>query len=172
MAANAVATKTTAEAECPQCFTGDLGWLLSNANWALATAMTAALAPLEISGRAYHVLRAATSGEYTQKALAEMVGIDKTTMVVTVDELESAGLAERRPSPSDRRAHVIAVTKAGERKLTKAEAIKEQVQAEVLEALPAARRKELLDTLGTVGQGLMTDLPECSGAPRRREPRA
>ncbi len=94
-----------------------------------------------ISGRAYHVLRAATSGEHTQKALAEMVGIDKTTMVVTVDELEAAGLAERRPSPTDRRAHVIAVTKAGERKLAKAEAIKEQVQAEVLETLPAARAK-------------------------------
>jgi MarR family transcriptional regulator for hemolysin len=172
MAINAVAVKTEAETECPQCFTGDLGWLLYNANWALATAMTAALAPLGISGRAYHVLRAASSGEHTQKALAEMVGIDKTTMVVTVDELESAGLAERRPSPSDRRAHVITVTKAGERKLAKAEAIKEQVQTDALDALPAARRKELLNALGTVVQELTTDPPECSGAPRRREPRA
>lgn len=172
MGTAAVATKTEPEAECPQCFTGDLGWLLHNANWALATAMTAALAPLGISGRAYHVLRAASSGEHTQKALAEMVGIDKTTMVVSVDELEDAGLAERRPSPSDRRAHVIAVTKAGERKLAKAEAVKEQVQAEALETLPAAQRKALLNALGTVVQGLMTDLPECSGAPRRREPRA
>ena len=42
-----------------------------------------------------------------------MVGLDKTTMVVTLDELEAAGLAERRPSPTDRRARVIAVTKAG-----------------------------------------------------------
>jgi MarR family transcriptional regulator for hemolysin len=166
------ATKVEPEAECPQCFTGDLGWLLHNANWALATAMTAALAPLGISGRAYHVLRAAASGEHTQKALAEMVGIDKTTMVVTVDELEAAGLAERRPSPTDRRAHVIAVTKVGERKLAKAEAVKEQVQAEALNTLPAAQRKALLNALGTVVQGLMTDLPECSGAPRRREPRA
>jgi MarR family transcriptional regulator, transcriptional regulator for hemolysin len=91
---------------------------------------------------------------------------------VSVDELESAGLAERRPSPSDRRAHVIAVTKAGERKLAKAEAIKEQVQAEALEALPASERKELMNALGTVVQGLLTDPPECSGAPRRREPRA
>jgi MarR family transcriptional regulator for hemolysin len=172
MATNAVAVKTEPEAECPQCFTGDLGWLLYNANWALATAMTAALAPLGISGRAYHVLRAASSGEHTQKALAEMVGIDKTTMVVTVDELEAAGLAQRRPSPSDRRAHVIAVTKAGERKLAKAEAVKEQVQTDALDALPTARRKELLNALGTVVQGLMADPPECSGAPRRREPRA
>jgi MarR family transcriptional regulator, transcriptional regulator for hemolysin len=147
MAANAVDVKSEPEAECPRCFTGDLGWLLSNANWALATAMTAALAPLGISGRAYHVLRAATSGEYTQKALAEMVGIDKTTMVVSVDELEAAGLAERRPSPSDRRAHVIAVTKLGKRKVA------------------------LLNALGTVVQGMLADPPECSGAPRRREPR-
>ena len=172
MAVNAVAITTKPEAECPECFSGDLGWLLSNANWALATAMTAALAPLGISGRAYHVLRAATSGEHTQKELAEMVGIDKTTMVVTVDELESDGLAERRPSPTDRRARVIAVTKAGERKLAKAEAIKEQVQADTLNAIPAADRKELMDALGTVVQGLLVDPPECSGAPRRREPRA
>jgi hypothetical protein len=74
MATNVVAVEAESEGECPQCFTGDLGWLLYNANWALATAMTAALAPLGISGRAYHVLRAASSGEHTQKALAEMVG--------------------------------------------------------------------------------------------------
>ncbi len=67
---------------------------------------------------------------------------------------------------------MIAVTKDGERKLAKAEAVKEQVQAEALETLPAAQRKALLNALGTVVQGLMTDPPECSGAPRRREPRA
>jgi MarR family transcriptional regulator for hemolysin len=35
------------------------------------------------------------------------------THVVTVDELEKAGLAERRPSSRDRRARVISVTEAG-----------------------------------------------------------
>ena len=28
-----------------------------------------------------------------------MIGLDKTTLVVTLDELEAAGLAERRPPP-------------------------------------------------------------------------
>lgn len=171
MVPDAVAVKEQAEAECPQCFAGDLGWLLANANWALATEMTAALAPLGLTGRSYHVLRAASNGEYTQKALAEMVGIDKTTMVVAIDELEGAGLAERRPSPTDRRAHVIAVTKAGERKLAKAEAVQAQVQGEALNALPADQRKALVHGLATMLAGLMTDLPECTGAPRRREPR-
>jgi DNA-binding MarR family transcriptional regulator len=171
MGSSTVTVKEQAEAECPQCFAGDLGWLLSNANWALATEMTAALAPLGLSGRSYHVLRAASNGEYTQKALAEMVGIDKTTMVVTIDELEGAGLAERRPSPTDRRAHVIAVTKKGEAKLAKAEAVQAQVQGEALNALPTDQRSALVHGLATMLEGLMADLPECSGAPRRREPR-
>ncbi|MEK8105286.1 MarR family winged helix-turn-helix transcriptional regulator [Micromonospora sp. M12] len=41
--------------------------------------------------------------------------MDKTTMVVTLDQLERAGLAERRPVPTDRRARLVAVTPAGRR---------------------------------------------------------
>lgn len=171
MAIATASIKDAAETQCPKCFSGDLGWLLANANWALATEMTAALAPLGLTARSYHVLRAASNGEYTQKALAEMVGIDKTTMVVTIDELEEAGFAERRPSPTDRRAHVIAVTKAGERKLAKAEAVQAQVQGEALNALPTEQRKVFVHALANMLEGLMVDLPECTGAPRRREPR-
>ncbi len=46
--------------------------------------------------------------EQTQIRLAERCALDKTTMVVTGDELERSGLAERRPSPTDRRARIIA----------------------------------------------------------------
>src|SRR5881275_1539607 len=105
------------EADQQRCFAGNLAWLLYRAHWALASELTAALAPLGVSARGYHVLRAALSGEHTQRELAEMVGLDKTTMVVTVDELERDGLAERLPSPHDRRARIIAVTKAGQRKV-------------------------------------------------------
>ena len=78
--------------------------------------MTARLAGLGISPRA--PLRARERrwrGELTQSQLAELCALDKTTMVVTLDELERAGLAERRPSSTDRRARIIAVTEAGER---------------------------------------------------------
>jgi len=171
MAVDTKAVQAEVEKECPQCFAGDLGWLLANAGWALTTEMTAALAPLGLSARSLHVLRAASNGEHTQKALAELVGIDKTTMVVTIDELENDGLAERRPSPTDRRAHVIAVTKAGEKKLDKAEAVQAQIQAHALNAIPAAQRQPFVEGLASMLEGLMADLPECSGAPRRREPR-
>lgn len=160
------------DTEQGQCFKGNLGWLLYRAHWALAGEMTAALAPLGLSGRGYHVLRAALSGEHTQKELADMVGLDKTTMVVTIDELERDGLAERRPSPTDRRARVIAVTKAGRRKVAEADAIKERVQADVLQALPARQRKALLDALAALVQGRLAEAADCDPPLRRREPRA
>jgi MarR family transcriptional regulator for hemolysin len=168
----AVETKQHAtDTEPGQCFEGNLGWLLYRAHWALATEMSAALAPLGLSGRQYHVLRAALSGEHTQKELAELVGLDKTTMVVTVDELERDGLAERKPSPEDRRARVIAVTKAGGRKVAEADAIKERVQADVLQALPARQRKALLDALADLVQGRLAEAADCDPPLRRREPR-
>ena len=121
------------------CLSGNLGWLLSQAHYALASELVAAFEPLGVSSRGYKVLAAATDGERTQKELADLVGLDKTTMVVTVDELEAAGLAERRPSKTDRRARVITVTKAGERKVAEGRKVVDRVQADVLAALPGAR---------------------------------
>jgi DNA-binding MarR family transcriptional regulator len=159
------------DSERQQCLSGNLGWLLSQAHWALATEMGAALAPLGISGRAYHVLRAALSGEHTQTQLADMVGLDKTTMVVTIDDLERAGLAERRASEEDRRVRVIGVTSAGRRKLAEADAVKEKIQNDVLEALPARERQVLLDALAHLVSTRLSQSVECTPPLRRREPR-
>jgi DNA-binding MarR family transcriptional regulator len=160
------------EAEQSRCFAGNLAWLLYRAHWALAAELTAALAPLGLSARGYHVLRAALSGDHTQTELAEMVGLDKTTMVVTVDELERTGLAERHPAPDDRRARIIAVTPAGERKVAEADRVKERVQAEVLGDLPVREQRALLDALGKLVEGRLSERVECDPPLRRRTPRA
>jgi MarR family transcriptional regulator for hemolysin len=131
----------------PQPLAANLGWLLSQASHVLKTELTAALEDLGVSPRAHHVLKTAMGGEYTQTELARIVGVDKTTMVVTLDELEGAGLAERRPSATDRRARVVAVTKAGEDKVRQAEEIAARIQADVVEALPAAERQALYSGL-------------------------
>ena len=94
--------------QAPAPLASDLCWLLSRASHGLTTEFTAALEDVGISPRQHAVLTTAMTGELTQTEIARMVGLDKTTMVVTVDELEKAGLAERRPSSSDRRARVIA----------------------------------------------------------------
>ena len=56
-----------------------------------------------LGSRGVCVLSTALGGEFTQTQLASLVGIDKTMMMVTVDELERLGLAERRQSENDRR---------------------------------------------------------------------
>jgi MarR family transcriptional regulator, transcriptional regulator for hemolysin len=154
-----------------RCFAGNLAWLLYRAHWALACELTAALAPLGVSARAYHVLHAALDGEHTQTELAEMVGLDKTTMVVTIDELERAGLAERHPAPHDRRARIIAVTAAGKRKVAEANEVKERVQADVLAELPQRDRVALLGALEKLVEGRLAEQAECTPPLRRRAPR-
>ncbi|CAM5232135.1 hypothetical protein SGLAM104S_10248 [Streptomyces glaucescens] len=76
----------------------DLSFLLDHAGHVLRGRMSAALAEIGITPRMHCVLVHALEEERTQAQLAEIGDMDKTTMVVTVDALEEAGLAERRPS--------------------------------------------------------------------------
>jgi MarR family transcriptional regulator, transcriptional regulator for hemolysin len=169
MAVQAESTEETTES--PQCFSRDLGWLLKQASYALSTEMVAALAPLKVSPRGFHVLSAARTGEHTQTELAQLVGLDKTTMVVTLDELEMAGLAKRLPSATDRRARIVAVTRAGEQKVVEGNEIMRRVQHEVLAALPAGERAGLLDALSRLVSDRLSEPVECSPPVRRRESR-
>jgi DNA-binding MarR family transcriptional regulator len=149
----------------------DLCWLLSRASYILTTEMTAALQELGVSPRGHSVLSAAMGGEHTQTELARMVGLDKTTMVVTLDELEAAGLAERKPSKTDRRARVIAVTKAGERKVRRGEEIAEGIRASVLDVLPPADREVFLSSLTKLVSDRLREPVPCAQPVRRRAPR-
>src|SRR5262245_19256516 len=121
-------TEQAEAAPAPQPLVSNLAWLLAQASFALTTELHAALEGLGVSPRAFHVLKTAVGRDMTQIELAEAVGLDKTTMVVTLDELEAAGLAKRRLSTTDRRARVIEVTKAGERKIAEAGEIVEGIR--------------------------------------------
>jgi MarR family transcriptional regulator, transcriptional regulator for hemolysin len=149
----------------------NLCWLLSTAAHSLATEMTRAMEGLGVSPRGHSVLTTALSGAYTQTELARMVGLDKTTMVVTLDELEAAGLAERRPSPTDRRARVIAVTEAGERKVREAEAIAERTNEDILGTLDPDEREAFMGALTRLVCERLSEPVVCAKPVRRRAPR-
>jgi DNA-binding MarR family transcriptional regulator len=134
----------------------------------LLTESTAALEGSGISPREHAVLATAMTGAHTQIELARLVGLDKTTMVVTVDALEAAGLAERRPSSRDRRARVVAVTKAGESKVREAEAVLERVRDDVLGMLDPAERRAFLSALSQLASGRLADPVPCAHSVRRR----
>jgi MarR family transcriptional regulator for hemolysin len=156
--------------DCPQCLLGNLNWLLAQAHYSLATELASAFEPLGISPRGHAVLAAAMTGAHTQKQLSELVGLDKTTMVVTLDELEEAGLARRVPWPSDRRARVVEVTKAGAKKVAAADKVAAQVQANVLASLGEPRGGQLLEGLCELVRQRLGEPATCKGI-RRREPR-
>jgi DNA-binding MarR family transcriptional regulator len=82
-----------------------------------------------------------------QQEIGAAMGIDPSTMVSLIDQLEAAGLAERRPHPTDRRARAIAITPKGRRLLEKGRQMSMQVEDEVLGGLTAAERRELITLL-------------------------
>src|SRR3954463_12714158 len=55
-----------------------------------------------------------------QQEISSAMGVDPSTMVSLIDELETAGLAKRRPHPTDRRAREVAITPKGRRVLERA----------------------------------------------------
>lgn len=139
--------------------------MLSRASHALTSELAAALAEIGISARDHAVLSNASRGEYSQIELARIVGLDKTTMVVTLDELEAAGLAERRPSKIDRRARVIVVTPAAKKLLRQADKVTQRVTAEVLASLSDTEQGSFTEALTKLVDG-----PLAEGGPgvRRR----
>jgi DNA-binding MarR family transcriptional regulator len=150
----------------------NLGWLLSTVSHAFTSELTAALQAVSVTPRAYCVLKTAMDGEYSQTSLAHAIGLDKTTMVVTIDALEKAGLVERRMSGQDRRARVIEVTDAGRGKVAEGERIVEQIEEDVLSSLSPATRKAFVGALRELASGRLCRVAECSHPVRRRAPRA
>jgi MarR family transcriptional regulator, transcriptional regulator for hemolysin len=145
----------------------DLSFLLNHASHVLATRMTAAFAEIGMTPRAYCVLSHAMSGEYTQIELAKLSDLDKTTMVITLDELEREGYAERRPSPTDRRARIVTVTPSGADAVAAGHRAADQVHGEVIEALLEEQRRAFVNALTSLVGGLLAEPVECERPVRR-----
>lgn len=148
----------------------DLSYLFDKAGQALAARMGAALGELDMSVRDFCVLAKAGAHELTQGELAERALLDKTTMVVTLDHLEEAGLAQRVPSPADRRARIVQTTQAGDEAVAKARGVIDDLYAEVLGVLPPDQRTALLDALLTLVAhgGPLSAVEPNPHAPRRK----
>jgi MarR family transcriptional regulator, transcriptional regulator for hemolysin len=147
----------------------DLSFLLNQAAYALAARLGNALAEVGISVREYCVLMKSAWVERTQNEVAELAGLDKTTMVVTLDRLEKAGLVQRRISDLDRRARIVTVTGDGLAVYDRARRIVDATNHEVLASLGPGDRKGLVRGLSqlTAGEGLLAHPPHV--APQRRK---
>ncbi|TDB74026.1 MarR family transcriptional regulator [Actinomadura sp. KC216] len=98
--------------------------LLATAHNQSRDAMNGELRALGVDVRGLSMLLALELyGPSSQRRLIDLSGIDKSTMVRIVDELEEGGLVRRERAPQDRRAYSITLTPDGERTLASARRI-------------------------------------------------
>src|SRR5690349_22622443 len=79
----------------------------------------------------------------TQGSIADSPGYDRGQLVGLLDELEEAGLIERRRDPSDRRRHVVEMTAKGRKTLAKLRALSKTLEQDFLAPLDERERKVL-----------------------------
>jgi DNA-binding MarR family transcriptional regulator len=131
-----------------------LGPLLGRAHEAHRARAAEALAEFGLTPKGFGALTVLEAeGPLPQGGLARRQGIDRTTMVAVVDELERLGAVRRTRDERDRRAYALEVTPAGRRLLARARAVEAAVEDEFLAPLPAAERRRLKDALRALVEG-------------------
>lgn len=85
-----------------------------------------------------------------QAALAQILDIEPITLVRLLDRLQAAGLVERRPDPTDRRARVLFLTPAAHPLLDRIWTVAAAVREEAMDGLSDAQREALMQTLLTI----------------------
>ncbi|MGC5010182.1 MarR family winged helix-turn-helix transcriptional regulator [Streptosporangium sp. DT93] len=133
---------------------GDLGWTLGVVFRSYVRTVNALVEHLPGGPRGYQVLAAATQGlPGGQGALAQRLGVDKTVMTYLLDDLEKAGLVERRPDPADRRNKRVVATERGRSTWADAQTRLEHAEEHVLSPLDPADRPVFRELLRRLAAG-------------------
>jgi DNA-binding MarR family transcriptional regulator len=126
----------------------DLGALFARITRRIIDAETPLLAARDLKMWDYAVLSQLARQEApTQLALAQAIAYDKTRLIKLLDDLEGEGLLVREADPTDRRARIVRLTPAGERRLAQARADIRAMEEELLGELSDRERKTLLAVL-------------------------
>ncbi len=121
-----------------------MGYLLATAHGLFRTRMAANLdgTPLHMG----HVVLLASlyaQNDLTQVQLAQISGIEKSSIVLFLDALEKDGWVERRRHPTDRRAHCVHLTDDGRARFTVVGVGLAQAESQALAVFNADERVQL-----------------------------
>lgn len=116
-----------------------------------ARALRQCLQPLDLGPRQYAVMRAVAAEQgRSQQAIGQALDIPASRIVMLVDSLQERGLLERYPNPTDRRAHALRLTRAGQRLLTRARPVAERHERCIGASLTDRERAQLVRLLARV----------------------
>lgn len=128
----------TNSTSAPPTFSVNLGWALATLLRDYQKQVEAALAGLPGGARAFLVMSLVEKETcHSQIAIAERLGLDKTTLTYLLDALERETLIKRTTDPNDRRSRHINLTAEGSAALVRFSKSVEQVEAKILSRLAA-----------------------------------
>ena len=93
-------------------------------------------------------------GTLTQQEIADTLGLDKTNILRIIDLLSDQKLVIRAQKPTDRRAHLIQLTKKGEQKMPEINSAIEKLNQLAFSKLPKEEASMFYNTLAKVNDNL------------------
>jgi MarR family transcriptional regulator, lower aerobic nicotinate degradation pathway regulator len=106
------------------------------------------LKPLGLRPKHFALMNAvALADGPSQQELGAALGLDPSGLIAAIDELEAAGLVERRRARDDRRRHALFLTRAGRAKLARAREASRKRARELIAPLSDAEAETLHDLL-------------------------
>jgi DNA-binding MarR family transcriptional regulator len=128
----------------PRELLGSTSYLLKRLGWAIKDSATEAYEAAGASPYHYSVLALLDEGACSAQAtIADALGYDRSWFVGLLDELEEAGLVERKRDPIDRRRHLVSLKPAGKKRLAELRAISQRVEDEFFSSLSTKERGQL-----------------------------
>ena len=139
----------------------DFGWALGVLLRSYRDRVTEAVSDFPQGSRGYAVMAEVFRGaQPSQLALANHLGLDRTVMTYLVDDLEKAGLVERRANPTDRRQRQIVATPRGRQLVEGACQRVIQAQEDLLGTLAPDERVALRRLLNKAASATGEDLDD------------
>jgi MarR family transcriptional regulator, lower aerobic nicotinate degradation pathway regulator len=132
----------------PTSFLEDIGFVVNKVGERINRQIERVIQPQGLNVRQYGLLLLLQAqGAQAQIELSQQVGVDRTTVMRTVDLLEAQGLVRRDPDLTDRRKHSVNITDMGLELLVRTQPDVQRVKAEVTTVLSDQEQAQLLKLL-------------------------
>ena len=135
--------------------------LLRRAWYSLNQAFRQRISHLGITPDQFSILRWLHEGDprgLTQQTLTDLMASDPNTITSILQRMERAGLVSRHPHESDKRARRVRVEIPGRHAFSEALAKASEIQEQILNTLPDARRERFLKDLEAIADACASAL--------------